>query len=114
MTQPRCLPRVVPALGLGSLLQAQANVLLLAHFDEWQLDADYSAVGVAGGVAGSGARGGELGVFQGAADLGYHTPTAASLSLPARGNVDPRPNGITAPPPQGGWWPGSYSFCLGA
>jgi len=88
--------RLTSVLFLISLLhappvfQARANVLLLAHFDELRLNADYSAGGLIGGSAGSGARGGELGVFKGAADLGYRTPTAASFSLPAKGNLDSR------------------------
>jgi hypothetical protein len=89
MIPRKTIHRLTSALFLISLLhappvfQAQANVLLLAHFDERRLNADYSAGGLTGGSAGSGARGGELGVFKGAADLGYRTPTAASFSLPA-------------------------------
>ena len=96
MTLPNTKIRRPPALGLLFLLhalpvfQAQANVLLLAHFDEWRLNADYSAGGLTGGAAGSGARGGELGMFKGAADLGYRTPTAASFAMPAKGNLDSR------------------------
>ena len=96
MTLPNTKIRRPPALGLLFLLhalpvfQAQANVLLLAHFDEWRLNADYSAGGLTGGSAGSGARGGELGMFKGAADLGYRTPTAASFAMPAKGNLDSR------------------------